>query len=74
MEKNKTHKPVQHEELHPKDLVDWSFQYYEDDMSSDDDNSEVIVSRWIVRKKRKCLPIEKPDQQMVQDLIINTTQ
>lgn len=31
MEKDKAHKRVQHEELQPEELVDWSFQSYEDD-------------------------------------------
>jgi len=32
------------------------------------------VAKWIVKKKKKHLPIEKPDQQIVKDLVINTKQ
>ena len=43
-------------------------------MSSDKDNLEELVARWIVKKKRKHPPIENLDQQIVKDLIINTKQ
>ena len=74
MEKDKAQKPVQHEELHLDEFINWFFQSYEDDFSSEEDNHEETMAIWIVKKKRKCLPIEKLDQQIVQDLIINTKQ
>ena len=72
IEKDKAHKLVQHEELQFDEFINWSFQSYEDDFSSEQDNPKELVVRWIVKKKNKHLLIEKPDQQIVQDLIINT--
>ena len=74
MEKDKAQKPVQHEELQLDEFINWSFRSYEDEFSSEEDNPKESMARWIFKRKRKCLPIEKPNQQMVQDLIINTKQ
>jgi signal recognition particle GTPase len=73
-EKHKAHKPVQHEELKFEEFINWSFQSYEDGFSSEEDNPEERVARWIVKKKKKHLLIENLDQQIVKDLIINTKQ
>ena len=74
MEKHKAQKLVQYEELQPDEIINWSFEYYEDDFSSEQDSLEEPVARWIVRKKRKRLPIEEPDREIIQDLITNTKQ
>ena len=74
MEKKKTQKLVQYEELQSEEFFDWSLQSYEDDVSSKEDGPEESVSRWIIGKKRKRLPQDQPDQQMVKDLIINIKQ
>ena len=74
MEKDKIQKLVQYEELQSNELIDWSLQSYEDEFSSEEDGPEESVTKWIIRKKRKCILQEQPDQQMVQDLIINIAQ
>ena len=56
MEKDKTHKLVQHEELQPDECINWSIQSFEDDFSSEEDGPEEPVARWIIRKKRKHPP------------------
>ena len=57
-----------------KELSDWSFQSYKDDITSNGDNIKEPMASWNVRKKHKRLASEKPDQQTVKDLILNIEQ
>ena len=61
MEKDKRQRHVQHKEFQFEEIVDWSSQSYKDDISSDKDNTEEPVARWIVKKKQKQLPMEQSD-------------
>ena len=72
MEKNEGKRSVQKRGIQLEEPVDWSVQSYKDEVTSDEDNVEEIVARWIFKKKHKRLPMEKPDHQIIKDLIINT--
>lgn len=72
MEKSERKRSVEKREIQLEELVDWSVQSYKDDVTSDEDNIEKPLARWIFKKKQKQLPMEKPDQQIIKDLIINT--
>ena len=58
MEKEEGHRLFQKKEIKLKQPVDWSFQSYKDDISSDEDNTEEPMARWIVKKKKKWLRME----------------
>ena len=50
-------------------------QSYEDDVSSEEeDPPKEMATKWIIGKKRKCPPLDQPNQQMVKGLIINIKQ
>ena len=72
MEKSEGKRSVQKREIQLEEPVDWLVQSYKDEVTSDEDNVEEHVSRWILKKKQKRLPMEKQDQQIIKDLIINT--
>ena len=72
MEKDKWHILVQHEESQLEELIDSSFQYYKDDITIEGDNIEELMANWKIKKKQKHFSVEKPHQQIVKDLIINT--
>ena len=38
---------------------------------SDEDGAKEPVARWIYKKKKKQLPIENTNQQIIKDLVIN---
>ena len=61
MGKNKRQRQAQQKEYQLKELVDWSFQSYEDDMLSDEDKAEEPVAKWIVQKRQNRLPTKQPD-------------
>ena len=72
MEKSEGKISVQKREIQLEELIDWSVQSYKDEFTSDEDNTEEPMARWIFKKKHKQLSMEKPDQQIIKDLIINT--
>jgi hypothetical protein len=45
---------------------------YEDNVRSDEDDYKEPAAKWIYKKKKKWLPIEKSDQQIIKDLVINS--
>ena len=45
---------------------------YEDHVTSDEDGAKEPTTKWIYKKKKKWLPIEKPDQQIIKDLVTNS--
>ena len=71
MEKKQRRKFDQQQELQFDQYIDWLILSYEDDLSSEEEGPTKLVTKWIIGKKRKCLPKEQPDQQLVKDLIIN---
>lgn len=74
MEKDEGQTLAQQKIFQLKELNDWSFQSYKDDITRDEDNTEEPMARWIVKKKHEQLLMEQPDQLTVKDLIINTEQ
>ena len=72
MEKYERKRSVQEREIQLEELIDWSIQSYNDEITSDEDNTEEPMANWIFKKKHKRLPMEKLDQQIIRDLIINT--
>lgn len=50
MEKDKRQRQVQQKEFQLEEIVDWSFQSYKDDISSDKDNTDEPMARWIVKR------------------------
>ena len=72
MEKSRGKRLAQRREIQREEFIDWSIMSYEDNVTSDEDGAKEFVSRWIYKKKEKRLPIEKPDQQIIKDLVINS--
>ena len=71
MEKNKGKRLAQRREIQPEDFIDWSILPYEDNVTSDEDGTKEPAARWTHKKKKKSLPIEKLDNQIIKDLVIN---
>ena len=72
MDNNEGKRSIQKKEIHLEEPVDWSVQSYKDEIISDEYNAKELAGKWIFKKKEKWLPIEKLDQQIIKDLIINT--
>ena len=72
MEKNEGKRSIQKREIQLEEPVDWLVQSYKDDVTSDEDNIEEPMSKWIFKKKQKRLSMKEPNQQIIRDLIINT--
>ena len=72
MEKSRGKSLAQRREIQPEEFIDWSILSYEDNVTSDEDGSKDPTGRWIYKRKNKWLPIEKPDQQIIKDLVINS--
>ena len=62
MEKKQIHKLDQHEKLQLQQYIDWSMISYEDGVSSEEEGPTELVSKWIIRKKRKFPPQDHQDQ------------
>lgn len=58
MEKKQIHKLDQHEELQFEQYIDWLVIFYEYDLSSEEEGPIEPISKWIIGRKRKCLPKE----------------
>jgi hypothetical protein len=71
MKKNEGRRLVQKRETQ-LEHVDWSVQSYKYEVTSDEDNTEEPMSRWILKKNQKRLSMKEPDQQIIRDLVINT--
>ena len=71
MEKSKGKRLAERRQIQPEDIIDWSILSYEYSVTSDEDGFKEPTSRWIYKKKKKRLPIEKADQQIIKDLVIN---
>ena len=54
MEKKHIHRFDQYEELQFENYVDWSIEFYGDDISSDEEDPTELVVKWIIGKKIKC--------------------
>ena len=71
MEKNEGKWLAQRREIQPEEVVDWSILSYEDKDTSDEDDVKEHAVRFIYKKKKKRLHFEKPNQQIIKDLVIN---
>ena len=72
MEKRRGKSLAQRREIQPEEFIDWSTFSCKDDVIGDEDGSKEPTTIWIYKKKKKWLPIEKPDQQIIKDLVINS--
>ena len=72
MEKIEGQRLAQKRDIQLEEPVDWSIQSYKDEVTIHEDNSEEPMARWIFKKKQKRLPMEKSNQKIIKDLIINT--